>query len=50
MVIICINKFGLTVKCKDKAILIKTVKPESKGKMCACDFANGLRIKKGDIL
>lgn len=48
--IICINKFGLTVKCKDKAILIKTVKPESKGKMCACDFANGLRIKKGDIL
>lgn len=48
--IICINKNGLTVKCQDKAILIKTVKPESKGKMCACDFANGLRIKKGDIL
>lgn len=48
--IICINKFGLTVKCADKAILLKTVKPESKSKMCACDFANGMRLKKGDIL
>ena len=48
--ILCINKDGLTVACKDRAILIKTVKPESKGKMCTCDFANGKRLKKGDIL
>lgn len=48
--ILCINKDGLTVACSDGAILIKTVKPESKGKMCACDFANGKRLKKGDIL
>ena len=48
--ILCINKDGLTVACKDRAILIKKVKPESKGKMCACDFANGKRLKKGDIL
>ena len=48
--ILCINKDGLTVACADRAILIKTVKPESKGKMCACDFANGKRLKKGDIL
>lgn len=48
--LLCINKDGITVACKDGAILIKTVKPESKGKMCACDFANGKRLKKGDIL
>lgn len=48
--ILYINKDGLTVACADRAILIKTVKPESKGKMCACDFANGKRLKKGDIL
>lgn len=48
--ILCINKDGLTVACSDGAILIKSVKPESKGKMCACDFANGKRLKKGDIL
>ncbi len=48
--ILCINKDGLTVACADRTILIKTVKPESKGKMCACDFANGKRLKKGDIL
>lgn len=48
--ILCINKYGLTVACCDRAILIKTVKPESKSKMCACDFANGKRLKKGDIL
>lgn len=48
--ILCINKDGLTVACRDGAILIKSLKPESKGKMCACDFANGKRLKKGDIL
>ncbi len=45
--IICINSSGITVKCSDKAILIKTVKPESKTGMCACDYANGMRLKKG---
>lgn len=48
--IICINSLGITVRCADKAILIKNLKPESKSKMCACDFANGHRLKKGDIL
>lgn len=48
--ILCISKEGLTVMCQDKPILIKTVKPESKSQMCACDFANGKRLKKGDIL
>lgn len=48
--ILCINNDGLTVMCKDKPVLIKTVKPESKGKVCACAFANGKRYKKGDIL
>ncbi|MBQ2644179.1 methionyl-tRNA formyltransferase [bacterium] len=48
--ILCIDKNGLTVMCKDQPILIKTVKPESKSKMCACDFANGKRLKKGDFL
>lgn len=48
--ILCISKEGITVMCKDLPILIKTVKPESKGKMNACDFANGFRLKKGDIL
>lgn len=48
--ILCINSCGLTVKCEDKAILIKTVKPESKSKMSACDFSNGFRLKKGGKL
>lgn len=48
--ILFVNKDGLTVACSDGAILIKSVKPESKGKMCACDFANGKRLKKGDLL
>ncbi|MCR5262114.1 MAG: methionyl-tRNA formyltransferase [Candidatus Gastranaerophilales bacterium] len=48
--ILCIGKDGMAVKCSDKAILIKTVKPESKGKLTACDFANGKRLKKGDVL
>lgn len=48
--ILNISKDGLLVKCQDSAILIKSVKPESKSKISACDFANGRRLKKGDIL
>lgn len=48
--ILCINKDGITVKCSSGSVTIKTLKPESKGLMKACDFANGKRLKKGDML
>ncbi len=48
--ILCIDKNGMTIMCSDRPILIKFVKPANKAKMHACDFANGVRLKKGDIL
>ncbi len=48
--ILNISKDGITVMCADRPVLIKTVKPESKAKMRAFDFANGKRLKQGDIL
>jgi methionyl-tRNA formyltransferase len=48
--IISISRDGVVVNCKNSAITIKTVKPESKGMMRASDFINGKRLKEGEIL
>ena len=37
-----INKMGITVKCKDKSIIIKRLKPSGKKEMNSIDFANGI--------
>ncbi len=37
-----INKMGIIVKCKDKSILIKRLKPSGKKEMNSIDFANGI--------
>lgn len=42
-----ITKDGIEVSTKDGVLLIKKVKPESKGIMNAFDFANGAKIKAG---
>ena len=42
-----IEKDGIVVCCGENAIKLITVKPEGKGEMQACAFANGARIKKG---
>lgn len=47
--ILNVSKLGILVKAGDGAILIEEVKPESKGKMKASDFANGAKIKAGDF-
>ena len=39
---------GITVKCSEGAVLIKTVKPQCKGTMSACSWINGLRLKVKD--
>ena len=44
-----IKKDGIIVKCLDNTLKIITVKPEGKGEMPASAWANGARIKKGDI-
>lgn len=41
--IIAVNKEGIVVKTKDGAICLKEVKPFSKKRMKATDFANGIR-------
>jgi len=46
--IISIDKDGVTVACKENAILLKTVQAPSKAKMPAFDWANGYQIKVGD--
>ena len=33
---------GIIVKCKDKSILIKRLKPSGKKEMNSIDFANGI--------
>lgn len=48
--VISVEKQGITVKCTDGAILIKTVKPEGKGEMPAYDWSLGSKIKSGDII
>lgn len=45
--IINVSKSGIEVITKKGSILIKKVKPESKGIMNAFDFANGAKIKAG---
>ena len=42
-----VSKLGIEVSTKKGIILIKKVKPESKGIMNAYDFANGAKIKAG---
>lgn len=37
-----INKMGIIVKCKDKSIIIKRLKPSGKKEMNSIDFANGI--------
>lgn len=44
--IINVCKKGIEIKTKSGTILIKKVKPESKGIMNAFDFANGAKIEK----
>ena len=42
-----VSKDGIELKTKEGTLLIKKVKPESKGIMNAYDFANGAKIKAG---
>ena len=44
-----IEKTGITVKCKNGGLKIIKVKPEGKGEMDAFSWANGARIKIGDM-
>lgn len=44
------DKESIVVMCKDKPVVIKKVKPESKGVICAKDWINGIRLKKGEML
>lgn len=37
-----VTKNGIIVKCKDKSVLIKKVKPSGKKEMSALDFVNGI--------
>jgi len=46
--VISVSKDGISVKCSDGAILIKTVKPEGKGEMAAFAWSLGAKIKCGD--
>ncbi len=48
--VISVEKQGITVKCGDNAILIKTVKPEGKPEMPAYAWSLGSKIKSGDVL
>ena len=48
--IISTSKNGIEVATGDGVLLIKQVKPESKGVMRAFDFVNGAKIKAGDKL
>lgn len=47
--VIEVSKSGILVKSAKNAVLIKELKPESKPKMRAFDFANGAKIKPGDV-
>lgn len=42
-----ITKSGIEINTKEGVILIKKLKPESKGIMNAYDFANGVKLKAG---
>lgn len=48
--VILTSKNGIEVATGNGVILLKQVKPESKGIMRACDFVNGSKIKAGDKL
>ena len=45
--IVTVSKQGIEVITKEDILLIKKVKPESKGIMNAFDFANGAKLKEG---
>lgn len=40
---------GFIVECSDGAVLVESVRPEGKNTVSAWDFANGLRLKAGDV-
>ena len=48
--VISVEKQGITVKCGDGAILIKSIKPEGKSEMPAYAWSLGSKIKSGDIV
>lgn len=48
--VVLTSKNGIEVATTNGVLLIKQVKPESKGIMKACDFVNGAKIKAGDKL
>lgn len=48
--VISVNKDGISVKCTDGALLIKSVKPEGKGEMAAYAWSLGSKIKTGDVI
>lgn len=45
-----VEKGGVAVACGEGALLLQTVLPEGKGKMCASDLARGRAIAPGDLL
>jgi methionyl-tRNA formyltransferase len=45
-----IKKNGLVVMCGRGSILVKEVQMESKRRICATDFANGVRLSKEEVL
>lgn len=48
--IVNVNSFGISVQTKDKILNIIKLKPENKKLMSGLDYANGSKLKKGDIL
>ena len=47
--ILKVSKEGIEVALKSGSVIIKKVKPEGKGEMDAYSFANGARLKEGDM-
>lgn len=47
--VICIDKNGITVRCKEDAVVLLTVKPEGKNEMSAHSWSLGAKIKVGDV-
>ena len=43
--IVDINDKGVTVKCKEGKIILKSIQPEGKNEMLAADFARGNKLE-----
>ena len=46
--VLSVTKDGIEIATGEGSLLVKTVKPEGKGKMRAFDWSNGAGVKVGD--